>query len=110
MTRRNYSIDQLAPASVRQAQSEMAAMQSDLNKLRDSVSGLTRAIKAPVIKPPRTRTKKTTTTSLFGQIADFAVGNLLGETGLGGGSGGYTSAAQSAGSGLAMLALGQRIR
>ena len=101
------SIDQLSAETVRQARSELAMMQSDLNKLRDSVNGLTHGIKAPVIKPPRTRTKRTTSTSIFGEVADFAATGLLGATGL---SGGYTNAAQSAGGMLAQLALGQRIR
>jgi hypothetical protein len=107
MTRRN-SIDQLAAATVRQAQSEMAAMQRDLNKLRDSVSGLTRGIAAPVIRPPHTRSKRTTNTSLAGEFLDLVAEGVMGQSGFGGSA--SVSLSQKAGSTLAMLALGQRIR
>jgi ABC-type sugar transport system ATPase subunit len=109
MTRKHSSIDQLSTASTRQAQSEMAMMQRDLKKLRDSVAGLTHGIKAPKIKAPHPKTKKITDSpSFLGSLANFAAGDLLGMAGLSGG--GYTSAMQKAGSNLAMLALGQRVR
>ena len=112
--RKYYSIDQLSTASTRQAQSELAMMRRDLNKLRDSMFGLTRGIKAPQTRAPRTRTKRTTSSpfDIFGfndrSLVNSGVGDLLNMAGLSGG--GYVSAAQKAGASLALLALGQRIR
>jgi hypothetical protein len=114
MTRKPHTIDHLSAATARQAHSEMAAMQRDLSKLRDSVAGLHQAIHAPKIRPPRLKTKRTVNApfTVFGMnggnLLDMGASDLLGAAGLVGG--GYTSAAQSAGQNLALIALGQRIR
>ncbi|MDR3425296.1 MAG: hypothetical protein P4M13_09560 [Alphaproteobacteria bacterium] len=97
--RKHYSIDQLSTATSRQAQSESARMQSEIRKLRDSISGM--AIKNPKIRASRARTKKTTTTSIWADIADIGAYEFIG---------GSASAAQSASNSLAILAFGQRIR
>jgi cysteine sulfinate desulfinase/cysteine desulfurase-like protein len=111
MTRKHYSIDQLSTATSRQAQSEMAMMQSDLRKLRDSISNMSRSIHEPVIRASRKKTKKTTNASLFSLVLDgvggVAAGNLLNELGV---STSSSSASQRMSSTLALLALGQRIR
>ena len=110
MTGKRYSIDQLSTATTRQAQGEMAIMQRDLKKLRDSLSNGSWTIKEPAILSSRKKTKKTTRSSpLFGlsidSIAGLAAGDILGEAGSG-----FGSAAQKAGRVLALLASGQRIR
>jgi hypothetical protein len=109
MTRKNFSIDQLSTATSRRAQSDAAFLQSDLKKLRTSISNMGRMPRHPVVRSTRKKTKKTTSVpSVFGVSLD-SIGNiatdsfLLGETGL-------SSATQQAGRTLALLIQGQRIR
>ncbi len=51
--KKHFSIDQLSTATLRQTQSQSAMTRRDINKLRDSISGLSRSIHAPVIRPLR---------------------------------------------------------
>jgi hypothetical protein len=79
--RKYFSIDQLANASARLAQSEAAMMQRDLKKLRDSVAGLNRTLHAPIIRARQQRTK--TTRNGFNTLGFLGIGAaLLGDTGL----------------------------
>ncbi len=100
--KKSYSIDQLAAASARLAQSDAAQLQRQMASLRDAVGRL--AIHAPVIRTPRTKTKTTTS---YGALFGVSTGDLAT---IGGALLGSRSAAQNAGALLAQLALGQRIR
>ena len=123
MTRKTHSIDQLSTVTTWQARTEMAMMQRDLNKLRDSLSGLTRGIKAPVIKTPRHMIKKTTSDpSLLLGLGGMGLSYLLDAAGVSdvasatSGSGNqktgsfYTSATQSSSAVLTAIGQGQRVR
>jgi len=118
MKSKNTSIDRLSTATLRQAQSEMAMMQSDLRKLRDSVSNMSRSIGEPVIRAKRTKTKKTTNTPIWTDLAGMGLA-VLSESGLLGDTvearenvniGGYTSNAQSSTRATNAFSLSTRIR
>lgn len=133
MTRKHYSIDQLSTTTSRQARNELAILQGDLKKLRDSISNQSRSINQPTIKASHNKTKKTTSTSIWSGLAGMGMAELAGNGLLGdnvsasgtvkiGGasftnSGGttssdndYTSNAQATSSLLSLLSASQRVR
>ncbi|MFA4994217.1 MAG: hypothetical protein WC521_02810 [Bdellovibrionales bacterium] len=134
MTKKHSSIDQLSSASSRRAQSEAAMLQSDLKKLRTSLLNMDRGVRSPKIKAKRTWTKASySIMSPLLRAQAQILGNLIGgaiksewgddqtSSGSSGGSGStddtpaylksaYLSESQLAGSLLANLITGQRIR
>jgi hypothetical protein len=124
MTKKLSSIDHLAAVTARQAQSSAAGLQRDLRALRDGISGLSRAIRAPVPKGG-SRTIKGSRSSInpllaaaASSLARYAVNSYFADDGDQGGNAGnggaaasfYKSEAQTAGSAFADLITGQRIR
>ena len=108
MKKKTYSIDQLATETVRKAQSEAAAVESELKKLRASLRNMDRLPQTPKITSKRTWTKKSTSTAnVLGIDLDslglLVIQSLLGETDL-------LSAGQQASLNLTLTLLGQRIR
>lgn len=127
--RKTYSIDQLSSETVRQTRNEMAMMQRDLNKLRDGLVGLTRGVKAPVVRPRRGVIKGLRSSSNhillaeIGSMTRYAVNSYLyndggqnnggdfNDGGMNGVTAGlYRSQGQIAGRLLGDLISGQRIR
>jgi hypothetical protein len=116
MARTQKSIDQLANATARQAQSEAAMLQRDIRALSDNLSRLSRAVKAPV-PTGGSRTIKGSRSSLnplFGaelnSVTKYLVGGALGGDDSDASGSFYSSQAQIAGGALGDLATGQRIR
>jgi hypothetical protein len=135
MHSKTYSIDRLSTATLRQAQNEMAIMQSDLRKLRDSISNMSRSIKEPVIKAKRSVTKRSVSSmsplllaeaSIVGRLMGSALVDQMSDDQTNSSSDGsnnnggsdtpnylnrfYKSESQLAGNYLVKLILGQRIR
>ena len=93
--KKHSSLDKAAAQSARQAHSQNTLLQRDLRALRDSMEGLHSSIHGASIKTPHSKTKKTTSNP-FSFLSNLTSG--------------YASLTQSAGSNLAQLLLGQRIR
>ena len=110
---------QEAAAFARNAQQELAQLRKAMKAAEDSVAGLTRAIKDPVIRPPRLKTKRTTSgPSFLEALGAGLAGSYLGSdaastidpgTSVKASSSFYMSSAQKASQLNMLTTLGQRV-